>query len=143
MRSNLHQNLFMRLNIAALILFLFTRFSYATVSTCSDCTADAQSIAEHLSTVGFNCNFSNVISRQRGYRCQIKTATYSMPVDIFIAPSFQKNQPLAVAYHLHGFWIDPSSTPFDGADGDFGAFVASSRKNIILIIPESRGKDAS
>lgn len=110
--------------------------------SCGSCSADAVAIARSLSVHGFGCDFLPV-SAQRGFRCQGHVADYSMPVDIFVAPGFSRAAPMELAYHLHGWWTDPRTTPFDGPQGDFGAFVARSGRNLILVVPESRGKNAT
>lgn len=109
---------------------------------CAECSADALSVAQNLANRGLNCNFGPVSSR-RAFRCQGRIGDYPRPIDIFIPPSLNLAQRFALAYHLHGWWKTASDNPFLGANGDYGAFLADSGKNALLIIPESQGKNAT
>ncbi|MGZ3721844.1 MAG: hypothetical protein ACXVA9_02860 [Bdellovibrionales bacterium] len=133
----------MRKTIFMVLLVVLSPTSHALIpAACTDCSSDAAAFAKNLEGLGFNCSFGPV-SVSRGYRCQKKIGAYSQPVDVFIAPGFQKIRAYALAYYLHGFLTVPGETPFDGVNGDFGSFLAASKKNMILIIPESKGKDAT
>lgn len=107
---------------------------------CPNCSADSNQLASKLSALGFNCDLNSVHEKQ-GFRCRGNVAGYSLPVDFFIAPGFQVSKPYALAFHFHGWWVDDTTDPFAGDDGDFGKTVASTGKNMILIVPESRGQD--
>lgn len=94
--------------------------------------SDATNVAQKITQMGFKCD---------GLHCRVRVENYSMPVEIFISPRFQRNRPLLLAYHLHGWWLNPKSSPFDGADGDFGKFLGDSGVNAVMIIPQSKGKN--
>ena len=80
---------------------------------------------------------------QRAFRCQGRLGDYPLPVDIFIPPGLSTSQPLAIAYHLHGWWQAAADSPFVGVNGDYGSFLAATQLNLILVIPESQGKNAT
>ena len=109
---------------------------------CADCSADAVAVAGKLSASGLDCSFGPV-SAQRAFRCQGRVGDYPLPLDIFIPPGLNLAQPLAISYHLHGWWQTPADNPFNGTSGDYGAFLAATQLNLILIIPESQGKNAT
>jgi hypothetical protein len=94
--------------------------------------SDATNVAVKLTQMGFKCD---------GLHCRVRIADYSMPVDIFASPRLNRNRPLLLAYHLHGWWLNPNTSPFDGADGDFGKFLLDSGVNAVMIIPQSKGKN--
>lgn len=110
------------------------------LAVCSDCSADAVTVAGALSRQGFQCAFAPVDS-DRSYRCRGPVNGYPQPVNIFLPPQLNVRLPLTLAYHLHGWWRSPEESPFFGENGDYAKFLAESKTNTVLIIPESTGKN--
>lgn len=115
----------------ALTLLLATLLAHADPD-------ESRAIADRLVQLGFPCVEAPA---PKGFHCQLRIANYSMPVDIFVTHEFSTTRTFTLAYHLHGWWLDPNSTPFDGPEGDFARFLVDSRKNILLVMPESRGRN--
>ncbi len=109
------------------------------VPACAECSASATSLVVTLQSLGAKCDFAPV-NQGRSYRCQVHVPSYSLPVDIFVPPKFQ-NTEMTLVYFLHGWWTDPHAGPFDGVNGDFATFLAQASRNVLLIIPESVGKN--
>jgi hypothetical protein len=130
----------MRKTICLLLLIAAAR-GHAQAPACTDCSPDATLIASQLATMSFDCHFAPV-SVARGYRCRGRIAGYSQPVNIYVPPSLHRDRVFTIAYYFHGFTGDtaPDMT-YDYPDGDFASFVAASGKNVVLVIPESLGKD--
>lgn len=93
---------------------------------------EAQDLVTALQRQNFQCENSH---------CRGNISSYSLPINIFVPPQFQRRAPVLLAYHLHGWWQNLETTPFDGPEGDFLRFATESRRNVLILVPESHGKN--
>jgi hypothetical protein len=114
----------------------------STVKSCATTlSSDAASLRTELVNAGFSCGSGKVASS--GIRCRGQVDDYSRPVNIFIPAGFQKDKEFTLAFHFTGFTNSPAFNPFTKTNGDYGRYLTQSKKNALMIIPESTGTDST
>lgn len=71
--------------------------------------------------------------------CLSKVAGYPRPVHLYIPKNLDRSRPVNMNIHFHGFNLE-GHDHFDKSYGDYGKYLAMSKHNTVLIIPESTGK---
>jgi len=124
----------MQVALALALIALPTLSALSSVSHAAP-SADAQLVVAGLQKQKFTCTTT--------LRCRGKIAGYSLPINIFVSAQFDRARSLGLFYYLHGWFTDASNDPFQVPYGDYAAFLTQADRNVILVIPESRGQNAT
>lgn len=101
----------------------------------------ASRISERLKSSGFSCDSSRV--DVRGIHCRGNVEGYPQKVNIYI-PAQVSDADLSLSLHFHGYNLEEPQNiqrhfNLQNGDGDYGLFLARSKANSLLVIPESMG----
>lgn len=129
------------------IIFLFQTASYAAWFWRTD--ENSQDIAQKFISRGYDCTEMSSSYYCRGCMNMTtlnagtcpSTSGYSQRVNFYFSKNLTTAAPIKIAYHIPG-WSDLNSNDTTPQDHQLiGEYAAAADSNLIVVLPESRGKN--